>query len=87
MIGLAIVRRHVERVVLVSDDAAARARRLLWDRCRIAAEPGAATPLAALLTGVYTPQPDERVALVISGGNGDPADLTSVDVTDPDDAG
>jgi threonine dehydratase len=87
MIGLAIVRRHVERVVTVSDDDAARARRLLWDECRVAAEPGAATPLAALLSGAYTPQPDERVALVISGGNADPADLTAtVRVSDPDDA-
>jgi threonine dehydratase len=86
MIGLAIVRRHVERVVLVTDDAVARARRLLWDECRVAAEPGAATPLAALVSGAYTPQPDERVALVICGGNADPADLTStVDLTNPDD--
>jgi threonine dehydratase len=85
MIGLAIVQRHVERVVLVPDDAAARARRLLWEECRLPAEPGAATPLAALLTGVYTPQPDERVALVVSGGNADPADLTdTVDLTDAD---
>ena len=86
MIGLAIVRRHVERVVLVSDDDAERARRLLWEECRVAAEPGAATPLAALLSGAYTPQADERVALVVSGGNADPADLSQrIDLTDPDD--
>jgi threonine dehydratase len=86
MIGLAIVRRHVERVVLVSDDAVARARRLLWEECRVPAEPGAAAPLAAVVSGAYTPQPDERIALVISGGNADPADLmATVDVTNPDD--
>jgi threonine dehydratase len=83
MIGLAIVRRHVERIVLVPDDAAARARRLLWEECHVPAEPGAATPLAALISGAYTPQPDERIALVISGGNADPADLSPrVDLPD-----
>jgi threonine dehydratase len=86
MIGLAIVRRHVERIMLVSDDAAMRARRLLWEECRVPAEPGAATPLAALLSGAYTPQPDERVALVISGGNADPADLSPrVDLPEAED--
>jgi threonine dehydratase len=85
MIGLAICQRYVERVVLVSDEAVARARRLLWEECRVAAEPGAAAPLAALVSGAYRAQPDERVALVISGGNADPADLTApVDVGDPD---
>src|SRR5207247_8486917 len=85
MIGLEIVRRHVERVVLVPDDEAARARRLLWEECRVAAEPGAAAPLAALLAGAYTPQPDERIALVVSGGNADPADLSPlIDLTNPD---
>ena len=46
------------------------------DRDTGGAEPGAAAPLAALLTGAYVPRPDERVALVICGGNADPADLT-----------
>jgi threonine dehydratase len=85
MIGLAIVRRHVEQVVLVTDDDVARARQLLWDGCRVAAEPGAAAPLAALLSGAYIPQPEERIALVICGGNADPAELTAtVDVTNRD---
>src|SRR5436309_7864902 len=53
MIGLEIVRRHVERVVLVTDDDVTRARRLLWDDCRVAAERGAAAPVAALLARRY----------------------------------
>jgi threonine dehydratase len=64
-----IAREHVARVVLVSDDAIRAAQRALWDVLRVVAEPGAAAPLAALLTGAYTPGPAERVGIVISGGN------------------
>ena len=70
--------------VLVTDDDVTRARRLLWDDCRVAAEPGAAAPLAALLAGGYVPQPDERVALVVCGGNADPADLAGAASDDTD---
>lgn len=63
------------RSVLVTEDAIREARRLLWDRYRIAAEYGAASPFAALLSGAYRPQPDERLAVVICGANTDPADL------------
>jgi threonine dehydratase len=75
MIGFAIARRYVSRMILVTDEAVLHARSALWEACRIAAEPGAAAPLAALIQGAYVPQPDERVAVVISGGNADPGDL------------
>ena len=75
VIGLQIAQRHVDRMILVDDDAIARARRLLWDETKVLPEPGAAAPLAALLTGAYVPEPDERVGLVICGGNADPASL------------
>jgi threonine dehydratase len=42
----------------------------------VAAEPGAAATLAALQTGAYRPGPEERLALVLCGGNADPADLS-----------
>ncbi|MDQ3463147.1 MAG: threonine/serine dehydratase [Actinomycetota bacterium] len=61
--------------VLVSDDDIRRTRRLLWTRLRIAAEPGGATALAGLVSGVYRPEPGERVAVVVCGGNASPADL------------
>ncbi len=38
-------------------------------RLGIVAEPGAAAPLAALLTGGYVPALGERVGVIISGGN------------------
>jgi threonine dehydratase len=56
-------------VVLVTDDAIRRAQQMLWDRLRVVAEPGAAAPMAALLSAAYTPQPDEKVAVLVSGGN------------------
>lgn len=62
--------------VLVPDEAILRARRVLWDELRVAAEPGGATALAALLSGAYRPEPGERLAAVVCGGNTDPATLT-----------
>jgi threonine dehydratase len=65
----AIARRHVHSVILVSDDAILAAQRLLWDRLRIVAEPGGVTALAAVLSGGYSPAPDEHLAVIISGAN------------------
>ena len=64
-----IARAHVDRVVLVSDEAIAAAQRALWESLRIAAEPGGAAVLAALQSGAYTPAANERVGIVLSGGN------------------
>ncbi|WP_170467843.1 threonine/serine dehydratase [Ruegeria arenilitoris] len=55
--------------VLVSDDAIADAQRLLWRSHRILVEPAGATALAALTSGAYKPQPGERVAVLVCGGN------------------
>ena len=66
-----IAQAHVDRVVLVTDEAIASAQRALWESVRIVAEPGGAGTLAALRSGAYTPAPDERVAIVVSGGNTD----------------
>jgi threonine dehydratase len=55
--------------LLVSDDAIVAARRALWDRYRVLVEHGTAAAYAALLTGVYHPAPNERVALILCGAN------------------
>jgi len=65
----AVAKRAVERVVLVSDDDIRAARRALWRTLRIAAEPGGAAALSAVLSGRYRPEPGERVGIVVSGGN------------------
>jgi threonine dehydratase len=61
--------------VLVSDDATRDAQSLLWETCRLVVEPGAATTVAALLTGAYRPAPNETVVAVICGANVDPATI------------
>lgn len=61
--------------VLVSDEAIMAARQSLWDELRVAAEPGGATALAALISGAYRPAAGERVGVVVCGGNTDPRDL------------
>jgi threonine dehydratase len=63
-----IVQRHVESV-LVTDDAIAHAQRALWSTLRVAAEPGGATSLAAVLSGRFVAPPGSRIAIVVSGGN------------------
>ncbi len=55
--------------------AIAAAQRALWAELRLAVEPAAALPLAALQAGLVLPRPGERVALVICGANLDPATL------------
>ena len=70
-IAFALVSKHVERVVLVSDDAIRDAQRRLWDEARVFAEPGGATALAALLSGAYVADPGEHVAVLVCGANGD----------------
>ena len=71
-----VARQHRVASVLVEDDAITDARRWLWRATRLAAEPGAATALAALLSGVWAPEDGERVCVVVCGGNADPAGLS-----------
>ena len=61
--------RHVHSVVLVTDDAIRSAQALLWERLRVVAEPGGSAALAALISGRFQPEPDEHVAVVLSGAN------------------
>ncbi|QOZ79581.1 threonine/serine dehydratase [Bradyrhizobium sp. CCBAU 53351] len=64
-----IARAHVERVVLVSDDAIRQAQAALWSHLRLVAEPGGAAAFAAVLSGRYRPSPTERVAVLVCGAN------------------
>ncbi len=64
-----IARRYVDHVVLVSDDAIRNAQSALWSVLRIVAEPGGSAAFAALLSNAYRPRSDERLGVIISGGN------------------
>jgi threonine dehydratase len=72
-VPFALCRELLADAVLVPDEAVVRAMRALWDELRVVAEPGGATALAALLAGAYRPEAGERVCVVVSGGNRDPA--------------
>jgi threonine dehydratase len=63
-----IAQRFVESV-LVTDEAIAEAQRALWRTLRIAAEPGGAASLAAVLSGRFVAPAGSRIAIVVSGGN------------------
>jgi threonine dehydratase len=69
----AVVAAHVSTACVVSDAEVLKAGRLLWDAARLVVEPAAAVTLAALTSGAYRPEPDERVGLLMCGGNVDPA--------------
>ncbi|PRX38213.1 threonine dehydratase [Meinhardsimonia xiamenensis] len=58
--------------VVVSDADVIAAQRLLWETTRIVGEPGAAVALAALTSGAYVPEPGERCAVLLCGGNAEP---------------
>lgn len=70
-----VTQRHVKEALLLSDAAIRQAQLTLWKDFKLAVEPAAALPLAALQTRQHAPARDEIVCLVICGANLDPATL------------
>lgn len=66
-----VVRDRVKTAIVLPDAEVYEAARMLWEATRLVGEPGAAVALAALTSGAYTAQKDERVAVLICGGNAD----------------
>ncbi len=64
-----IAQRYVNQVVLVTDDAIRNAQETLWRTARIVTEPGGAAAFAALASGRYPLQPQERAGVLLSGAN------------------
>jgi threonine dehydratase len=62
----------------VEDLDIVRAQERLWDAARMVVEPGGAAAFAALLSGAYKPHANERIAVIISGGNTNAVRLDSV---------
>jgi threonine dehydratase len=62
--------------VTVPDEAISTAQRALWKESRTLVEPAGAAALAALTSGAYVPAADERVAVLICGGNIAPDPMT-----------
>ena len=70
-----IAQQFVTDSILVSDDEILAAQKRLWETVRIAAEPGGAAAFAGLLSGRYKPSRDERVGVIVCGGNIDKVQL------------
>ncbi|WP_419905818.1 threonine/serine dehydratase [Kiloniella sp.] len=70
-LGFNAADKFVSNSILVSDQDVRNAQRLLWESFRQIAEPGGATALAAILSGRYTPEPNEKVGVLVCGGNMD----------------
>jgi threonine dehydratase len=66
---LPIAQAYVDHVLLVSDEAIRNAQRHLWNIAQLVSEPGGAAAFAALLSGAYRPEKDERIGVVICGAN------------------
>lgn len=66
---------HLSAALTVPDAAILEAQKRLWLGARIAAEPGGATALAALVSAAYVPRPGERVGVLACGAN---VDLTTL---------
>jgi threonine dehydratase len=75
-IAWAVTSTHVDDALLLTDDSIRRAQQWLWKEMKLAVEPAAALPLAALQSGAYRTRADEKVCLIICGANVDPATLS-----------
>lgn len=73
-----LCRRHIDRLVTVSDDALRIAMVKLFTRLKIAVEPACAAPLAALLGPLRETLQGKRVGVLLSGSNTDPATFASL---------
>ena len=72
----AATQAHVADALLLSDESIRAAQLWLWKELKLAVEPAAALPLAALHSGAYLSRKDEKVCLIICGANLDPATLS-----------
>lgn len=70
-------RDWIADAVLVDDEAVSDAQRALWEHARTVVEPGGAVTLAALRSGAYVPEGDERVGVLLCGANTHPADAVA----------
>lgn len=73
-----IIERYVDEIVLVDDEHIIAGMRMLAKDAKLIAEPAAAIGIGALLAGAVKVRPDEKVCVVLSGGNWDLCDLADI---------
>jgi threonine dehydratase len=66
----AIIQRHVQQIVTVSEAAIIQAMRHVWERMKILIEPSAAVPIGVLLEKKID-LTGKRIGVLLSGGNTD----------------
>ena len=66
---LAMVRRHVDEIILLDDPTILAGMRFALERLKQVVEPAGAAALAAVLAGRVEIHDGERVAVLLSGGN------------------
>ena len=71
----AATQAHVRDALLLTDESIRAAQLWLWRELKLAVEPAAALPLAALHSHRYVPGAHEKVCLIICGANLDPSTL------------
>jgi len=69
--NLAHVQTFVDELVQISDEEIIRSMWLIIERCKVVAEPAAASTVAALLSGQVTVPQGGQVVCILSGGNVD----------------
>jgi threonine dehydratase len=68
--NFAIIQKHVDDIVTVSEEGIIAAMRMVWERMKIIIEPSSAVPLAALLEKKVD-LTGKRIGIILSGGNVD----------------
>jgi threonine dehydratase len=73
-----IIEKYVDEIVLVDDEHIIAGMRMLANDAKLIAEPAAAIGIGALLAGAIKVKPDEKVCVVLTGGNWDLCDLAGI---------
>lgn len=73
-----IIERYVDEIVLVDEEHIIAGMRSLARDAKLIAEPAASIGIGALLAGTVKVRPDEKVCVVLTGGNWDLCDLADI---------
>lgn len=73
-----IIEKYVDEIILVDDEHIIAGMRSLAKDAKLIAEPAASIGVGALLSGAVKLKPDEKVCVVLTGGNWDLADLADI---------
>ncbi len=73
-----IIEKYVDEIVLVDDAHIIAGMRALAKDAKLIAEPAASIGIGALLAGAVKVRPDEKVCVLLTGGNWDLSDLADI---------